>query len=139
MEKSRNQEHFAIMTIIYDEIVDLKSGKIDSFRDVRGLACDLLNLENFDLASDYVKQMLEASLKNYGKIVEAFIPLLKGWKWDRLPNLTQSILVMSYAHYYFVEKVDKKIVINIAVKLAKSYVDEKQAKFINGILDEALK
>ena len=45
---------------------------------------------------------------------------------------------MSYAHFYYVEKIDKRIVINVAVELAKKYIEEKQAKFINAILDEVL-
>ena len=45
---------------------------------------------------------------------------------------------MSYTHYHYIEKVDKKIVINIAVTLAKKYIDDKQAKFINGILDNGV-
>ena len=75
------------------------------------------------------------SLKNYGEIKAAFTPYLKNWKWDRLPLLTQAILLMSYAHYKYVEKVDAKVVINVAVELAKKYIDDKQAKFINAILD----
>ena len=43
-----------------------------------------------------------------------------------------------YAHFYYVEKIDKRIVINTAVELAKKYIEEKQAKFINAILDEVL-
>ena len=48
---------------------------------------------------------------------------------------------MSYTHFYYVEKgkVDKKVVINTAVELAKKYVEEKQAKFINAILEKVLK
>ena len=45
---------------------------------------------------------------------------LNRWKWSRLPLLSQAILLMSYAHFYYVEKVDKRIVINIAVELAKN-------------------
>ena len=44
---------------------------------------------------------------------------------------------MSYAHSK-IEEVDKRIIINIAVELAKKYIEPKQAKFINGILDEVL-
>ena len=46
---------------------------------------------------------------------------------------------MYYAHIYFVEKVEKRIVIDIAVNLAKKYIDDKQPRFINGILDGVLK
>ncbi|MBQ6731270.1 MAG: hypothetical protein IJR08_05125, partial [Bacilli bacterium] len=39
---------------------------------------------------------------------------------------------------YYVEKIDKRIVINVAVDFAKKYIEEKQAKFVNAILDEVL-
>ena len=78
------------------------------------------------------------SLKNYGEIKRAYEPYLKNWKWERLPLLTQAILLMSYTHYKYIEKVDKKVVINVAVELAKKYIDDKQAKFINAILDNGV-
>ena len=79
------------------------------------------------------------SLLHYGDAVEAFSKNLKDWKWDRLPLLTQAILLMSYIHFYYIEKIDKAVVIDVAVNLAKEYVEEKQGKFVNAILDETLK
>ena len=78
------------------------------------------------------------SLAKYGEIKLAYAPFLKKWKWERLPLLTQAILLMSYTHFYFIEKADKAVVINVAVELAKKYIDDKQAKFINGILDSGV-
>ena len=40
-----------------------------------------------------------------------------------------------YPYRHWIEKVNKKVVINIAVNLAKEFIDDKQAKFINAILD----
>ena len=91
--------------------------------------------EDYDKVDPYLKNTVMVSLQKYSEIVKAYIPYLKNWKWERLPLLTQAILLMSYTHFYFIEKVDKKVVINIAVNLAKKYIDDKQAKFINGILD----
>ena len=138
MEKiSRNQEHFIIMTVIYDELADFTAGKDQPFRDVNEI---ILEITEIPLAehSEYLQNTIANVLNHYGEIVNAFIPHLNNWKWDRLPLLTQSVLLMSYAHFYYVEKVDKRIVINIAVELAKKYIEEKQAKFINAILDEVL-
>ena len=70
--------------------------------------------------------------------MNTFTPFLTNWKWERLPTLTQASLIKSYAHFYFVEKVDKHVVINVAIELAKTYVDPAQAKFINAILDKVL-
>ena len=135
---SRNQENYIIMTVIYDELTDFLIGEQKTFRDARELTSELCEMP-FEEVSDYIKNSIACSLNHYGEIKNAYLPYLRNWKWDRLPLLTQAILIMSYAHYYYVEKVNKKIVINIAVDLAKKYVEEKQAKFINAILDGVLK
>ena len=138
MEKiSRNQEHFIIMTVIYDELADFKAGENQPFRDVNEIILEITDIPLAD-HSEYLQNTIANVLNHYGEIVNAFIPHLKNWKWERLPLLTQAVLLMSYAHFYYVEKVDKRIVINIAVELAKKYIEEKQAKFINAILDEVL-
>jgi len=137
MSLSRNQEHYIVMTVIYDELVDFSNKQSTINRDSRLLMSDLCD-QPYDEISEYMKETVTQSLAKYGMIREAFIPFLKNWKWDRLPLLTQSILLMSYTHYYFVEKVDKRIVINIAVNLAKKYIDNKQSQFINAILDGML-
>ena len=137
MEMNRNQQHFIIMTVIYDELNDYFIGGGKSFRDARELTSELCEC-SFEEVDPYIQNSIAQTLNNYGAIRDAFIPFLKNWKWERLPLLTQAILLMSYAHFYYVEKVDKPIVINIAVTLAKKYIDEKQAKFINAILDGVL-
>ena len=138
MEKiSRNQENFIIMTVIYDEIADQTAGQ--SFRDVDEIISEITeNPIPFKEHSHYVQNMISSVLNHYGEIINAFTPHLRNWKWERLPLLSQSVLLMSYAHFYYVEKIDKRIVINTAVELAKKYIEEKQARFINAILDEVL-
>lgn len=126
------------MTVIYDELTDFVVGKGETFRDARNLIASISECELSEI-DPYILNSVSLTLNNYGKIINAYLPYLKNWKWDRLPLLTRSILLMSYAHYTYVEKVDKKVVINIAVDLAKKYIEEKQAKFINAILDEVLK
>ena len=140
MEKmSRNQENYLVMTIIYDEIADFTTAGVGlNFRGVDVIAEQLTN-KPFTEQTKYVQNMVASVLTHYGEIIEAFQPHLRDWAWNRLPLLTQSVLLMSYAHFYYVEKIDKRIVINVAVDLAKKYIEEKQAKFINAILDEVLK
>ena len=138
MEKiSRNQENFIIMTVIYDELSDYTAGN-SAFRDVNEI---ILQITDIPLKehSAYVQNCIANVLSHYGEIVSAFQPYLRGWVWERLPLLTRAVLLMSYAHFYYVEKIDKSIVINVAVDLAKKYIEEKQAKFVNAILDEVLK
>ena len=126
------------MTVIYDEINDYLIGGGKTFRDARELTSELCEMP-YEEVDDYIKNTISATLSHYGEIKQAFLPYLKNWTWERLPLLTQAVLAMSYSHFYYVEKVDKRIVVNVAVDLAKKYIDEKQAKFINAILDGVLK
>ena len=134
---SRNKENFIIMTVIYDELADFTAGNNQPFRDVNEIIVEITDIPLKD-HSHYVQNMIASVLNHYGEIVSQFTPHLRDWKWDRLPLLTRAVLLMSYAHFYFVEKIDKRIVINVAIELAKKYIEEKQAKFINAILDEVL-
>ena len=136
MALTRQQEHFVVMTVIYNELSDFTLGDGKEFRDARELISSLCECP-YSEVSDYVKKTVAYALNNYGAIKDAFIPKLNNWKWERLPLLTQAILLMSYAHMK-IETVEKRIVIDVAVNLAKKYVEPKQAKFVNAILDGVL-
>lgn len=133
MELSRNQGHFIIMTVIYNELTDFTFGEGKLVRSANEIISSMCSE-----ASPFVIDSIMISLQKYGEIKNAYIPYLNKWKWERLPLLTQAILLMSYTHYKYLGPVDKSIVINIAVNLAKKYIDDKQAKFINGLLDSGV-
>ena len=136
MALTRQQEHFVVMTVIYNELSDFTLGDGKEFRDARELISSLCECP-YSEVSDYVKKTVAYALNNYGAIKDVFIPKLNNWKWERLPLLTQAILLMSYAHMK-IETVEKRIVIDVAVNLAKKYVEPKQGKFVNAILDGVL-
>ena len=134
MEITRNQQHYIIMTAIYNELTDFTFGEQKMTRDATDIIASLCECDIKDV-DPYVIDSVMVSLQKYGEARTAFTPYLKNWKWERLPLLTQAILLMSYTHYYYIEKVERAVVINIAVELAKKYIDDKQAKFVNAVLD----
>ena len=136
MAMSRQQENFVVMTVIYNELSDFVLGDGNEFRDARELMASLCECP-YSEVSNYIKQTVSYALNNYGAIKDIFTPKLNNWKWERLPLLTQAILLMSYAHMK-TEQVDKSVVIDVAVNLAKKYVEPKQGKFVNAILDGVL-
>lgn len=139
VEMSRNKQQFVVMTVVYNVLNDYENNKTNVFMDPREDIAGLCET-TYELAPLYVKKLVHLSLLHYNEIKAAFENALIDWKWNRLPVLTRSILVFSYAHFFFYQdKVDKRIVINVAVELTKKYVDEKQAKFVNAILDKVLK
>ncbi|MFA7110584.1 MAG: transcription antitermination factor NusB, partial [Bacilli bacterium] len=60
------------------------------------------------------------------------------WKFSRLNRIAQSILLLSVAHFRYVGEVDRGAVIDIAVRMAKRYLDNADYKFINAVLDSTL-
>ena len=63
---------------------------------------------------------------------------METWTFKRLNRLNQAILLMSCAHFFEVKDADKAVVINVAVTLAKRYLDDNDYKFVNAILDNVL-
>ena len=134
-ETSRNASQRIAMTAIYDALTYLSMGKAINVEDILSELSDC----PYEEVDTYLKAVMIFSLKKLDEIKAAFAPHMKKWTFDRLNRVVQSILVLSYVHYFYVEPdVDKGVVINIAVKLAKTYADEKDYRFVNGILDNVL-
>lgn len=65
-------------------------------------------------------------------------PLLSNWRFERLGMCTK--LILRFALWELQETdINSTIVINEAVELAKCFAEKDAYKFVNGILDEALK
>lgn len=90
-------------------------------------------------ADPYLKKIVIASLKHLDEIIAVLNAHMNKWTFDRLNRVEQALLLLSYSHYFYVEDtVDKGVVIDVAVKLAKTYLDAKDYKFVNAILDKVL-
>lgn len=133
-ELSRNKEQEKILGILYQALVliDLKQEL-----DVKQLLMDAYDCD-FEDVPLFSQQILVYSLKNLDKITKAFQVNMINWTFNRINKLEQALLILSYSHFYYVKDVDKKVVIDVAVKLAKKYLDSTDYKFVNAILDKTL-
>jgi transcription antitermination protein NusB len=66
------------------------------------------------------------------------IPLIENWRLDRLGVPTRLILRMGIWELKNAQ-IDRAVIINEAVELAKCFAEKDAYKFINGVLDEYLK
>lgn len=130
---SRNEEHELIMTCIYDALLYSNMGKEFSIEEIM---CSVFDVE-YDEISMFAKEMVIKSLSHINEIKEIFQVRMPKWSFDRLNLLEQAILLMSYTHKQ-IENSDKSIIINVAVKLSKKFLDKDDYKFVNGILDKVL-
>lgn len=134
MKTSRNANQEKAMIIIYDALT-YEDMNIDC--DIKEIIGDVLG-DSYENSDFYVREVVVKALLHEKEIISEIEPKLNKWKFSRLNRLAQAILLLSYAHYKYVEGVDKAIVIDIAVHLAKKYLDDGDYKFINAVLDNVL-
>ena len=130
---SRNEEHELIMTCIYDALL---YSNMDKEFSVEEIMCSVFEVE-YDEISFFAKEMVIKSLSHINEIKTIYQANMPKWNFDRLNLVEQAILIMSYTHKK-IENSDKGIIINVAVKLAKKFLDKDDYKFVNGILDRVL-
>ena len=130
---SRNQEHELIMTCIYDALIYAHMSEEFSVEEIMESVFEV----DYDEIYFFCKEMVIKSLAHINEIKQTFQDKMPKWNFDRLNLVEQAILIMSYTHKT-TQNEDKKIIINVAVKLAKKYLEKDDYKFVNGILDKVL-
>lgn len=95
----------------------------------------------FDLSipmDSKVFTIAESVIKNRDELDQMIYPLLVNWRFDRIGVCTK--LILRFALWELKElKTAHSIVINEAIELAKCFAEHDAYKFVNGVLDEAVK
>lgn len=134
-EPTRNQMQKLAMTAIYDALTYRSMG-LDI--DVHGIVSALCELP-YEECDYFVKASLVMAIKYLDEAVSRFNAKMRGWTFDRLNRVEQAILLLAYVHFFYVDpSVDKGVVIDVAVKQAKSFLEDKDYRFVNAILDNVL-
>lgn len=131
---SRNKENKLTMISIYNALVRIEMNDEIHLEEMMG---DIFETD-FENIPTHSKLIVVKALKNLDEIIEVFQANMPKWKFNRINKLCQAILIMSYVNYKLIGDIDKKVVINIAVDLAKEYLDPNDYKFVNAILDNVL-
>ena len=133
---SRNAMQKVALWAVYDALTYRDMGLDIDVQDIISSLCDL----PYEECDYFVKAVLVMCLRHHDEAVAAFNAKMRGWTFDRRNRVEQAILLLAYSHFYYVDpEVDKGVVIDIAVKQAKAYLDEKDYRFVNAILDNVLK
>ena len=85
----------------------------------------------------YIESTVKGTRARLEEIDEIIVTHLKeGWQLSRLMSADRNILRLAVYEMKFVEPViQKNIVINEAIELAKKYGTDDSGKFVNGILE----
>ena len=87
----------------------------------------------------YFLDIVYGVINSRGELDEKFVPFLKNWKLERLPQTDRIILEIAVYEILTVEEIPTSVSINEAVKLAKKYGTDNSSSYINGVLSNFVK
>jgi len=130
-----------------------------SKRDIRGLILHILYalesldyedslmsvIDNFNRGFDLAIPMNSELVKTVDSIVtdrdlldQAYTPYLDNWRFERISIMVK--LILRFAVWELQQgAIDKKIIINEAIELAKGFAEKDAYRFVNGVLDKYVK
>ena len=131
----RRDMHEMAMKAVYNELTYVHMGEEVDVKKAVEAATEL----PYEDAPRFVKEQAIAALKYLDECIALIQGHMRGWTFERLDRVEQAILINACNHFFHVEEgIDKSIVINRAVELANSYLEEKDYRFVNAILDNIL-
>ena len=132
---SRNQEQEKMMQVVYSCLFYQKNNEE---YDVKSLIEGTFECD-FSEVDVYPKECIIKSLLNQEEIDEIIKSnLSEKLKLPRLNVCAHAILLLSIAEVKYVNEINKSAMINVAVELAKKYLDDGEYRFINAVLDKIL-
>lgn len=88
---------------------------------------------------DFITELVEGVTERLEELDAIIQPVASEWPLSQIARIDRSVLRMGVYELYFNKNVPKKVVINEAVELAKSFGADNSSKFINGVLGTVLK
>ena len=128
---SRHAARVAAMRAVYamqfSEIQDINTGQI----------FDELHLQEDDVK--YFEEILAGTESHKQEIDELIINHISNWKVERIPKVDLAVLRVAVYELLYEDDLPEGVVINEAVRIAKSYSTPKSGKYINGVLASIFK
>ena len=124
---TRHQARTAVVGLLY--AYDLGNEDISTFTD------EILEEDKIrNKQREFSHTLFNGTIKNLETIDAEIQKHLRGWDYNSIGKVEKSIMRLA-AFEIMIEGVDKRIIINEAIELAKALADDKSPRFINAVLD----
>ena len=124
---TRHQARRAVVGLLY--AYDLGNKEIEKFSD------DILEEDKIrNKQREFSHRLFKGTVENIPFIDMEIKKHLDSWDFDSIGKVEKAILRLG-TYEILIEKIDRPIIINEAVELAKELADEKSPQFVNGVLD----
>lgn len=132
---SRNQEQEKMMQVIYQYLFYERNNEE---YDIKELIESAFEMDYSDV-NVYPKECVVKTLINKDSIDELISNnLSEKLKISRINLVAHAILLLAIGEVKYVGEINKSSMINVAVELAKKYLDDGEYRFVNAILDKVL-
>lgn len=84
--------------------------------------------------TEFVRTLVDGTIKNYDKIDKLIAPAAPDWPIDQIAKIDRGILRLAIYELMINRDVPPKVAINEAVELAKAFGGDNSSRFVNGVL-----
>lgn len=134
-EITRNKAQMLAVFAVYDVLTYIH---MDDEVDVEDIISGVAE-RPYEECDNYIKTSVLEVIKHINDIIPVYNDHMNKWTFDRLNRVEQAILLVAYTQYHYIDTdIDKRIVIDVAIKLTKTYCSPNDYKFVNAILDKVL-
>ena len=102
-------------------------------KDDEDLELFLMDTDFDESDREYIKNTYEGVMKNYDEIQKILVKTITGYTPERVFKTDKAVLTLGVYELKYTA-LEKGIVVNECVKLAKKYGTQKSGKFVNGVL-----
>ncbi len=102
-------------------------------KDDEDLELFLMDTDFDESDREYIKNTYEGVMKNYDEIQKILVETITGYTPERVFKTDKAVLTLGVYELKYTA-LEKGIVVNECVKLAKKYGTQKSGKFVNGVL-----
>ncbi len=124
---TRHQARRAVVGLLY--AYDLGNEEISTFSNIILEEDKIRNKQR-----EFSHTLFDGTIKNLKMIDEEIKKHLRSWDYNSIGKVEKAIMRLA-TFEIMVEGIDKRIIINEAIELAKALADDKSPQFINAVLD----
>lgn len=84
----------------------------------------------------FYEKIVNGTAEHLEEIDAALEQHLENWSLSRLPKIERTVLRLAVYEILYMQETPKRVVLNEAIELCKTFGDEKSSKFVNGVLSK---
>ena len=131
---SRNKQNELSFSIIYSFIVLQEMNEKIDIQSLISNACEM----EYDEVDIYIKEVVLKCIKQYEELRKIIEANLIKWRYERVSTINKAILMYGLTNGLYMNSIEKKVIIDVAVTLSKKFGEDGDYKFINALLDKTI-